>query len=219
MRKEVITYTISTGVLPAIKLKQEEDVLPWVDAMYEGGARIVEVTMTTPGALASLEAIAHKFGNLLYAAAGTVLDAATARSAILAGAGCIVSPATVTEVIETAHRYGAACYIGAFTATECLSALQAGADMVKIFPAALGGPQYMTNLKMVYPEIELIPSGGVSLENAADFIRSGASAISGSRNFFDREMVLRQGPKWITARMTQYIALVAEAKANRKPMP
>ncbi len=219
MRQRVIAYTTNTGVLPAIKLKQQEDILPWVEAMYEGGARVVEVTMTTPGVLASLEAISNKFGDRLHAAAGTVLDAETARSAILAGAACIVSPATVPEVIESAHRYGVACFIGAFTATECLSAIQAGADMVKIFPAALGGPPYMTNLKMVYPEIQLIPSGGVTLENAADFIRAGASAVSGSRNFFDRDAVLRHGSKWITERTAQYIALVAEGKASRKPLP
>jgi 2-dehydro-3-deoxyphosphogluconate aldolase / (4S)-4-hydroxy-2-oxoglutarate aldolase len=97
--------------------------------------------------------------------------------------------------------------------------VQAGADMVKIFPAAVAGPAYMTNLRMVYPEINLIPSGGVSLENAADFIRSGACAVSGARNFFNREAVAREGLVWITDQVAAYIDVVARAKATSEPLP
>ena len=192
-RERAIHRTKSTGVLPAIKLKQDEDIVPYVRAMIDGGARIVEVTMTTPGVLEMFRALAKEFGDDISTAAGTVLDAAAAREAIAAGARVIVSPAVVPEVIATAHRYGAACYAGAFTATECLTAVQAGADMVKIFPAAVAGPAYMTNLRMVYPEINLIPSGGISLDNAADFIRSGACAISGPGRYATRprKMVTR----------------------------
>jgi 2-dehydro-3-deoxyphosphogluconate aldolase/(4S)-4-hydroxy-2-oxoglutarate aldolase len=175
--------------------------------------------MTTPGVLEMFRALAKEFGDEISTAAGTVLDAAAAREAIAAGARVIVSPAVVPEVIATAHRYGAACYAGAFTATECLTAVQAGADMVKIFPAAVAGPAYMTNLRMVYPEINLIPSGGISLDNAADFIRSGASAISGARNFFNREAVAREGLAWITDQVATYIDLVAQAKATAEPLP
>ena len=166
-------------------------------------------------------ALAKEFGDELSLAAGTVLDAAAAREAIAAGARVIVSPAVVPEVIATAHRYGAACYAGAFTATECLTAMQAGADMVKIFPAAVAGPAYMTNLRMVYPEINLIPSGGVSLDNAADFIRSGASAVSGARNFFNREAVAREGLAWITDQVATYIdsSLRPRPPQNRCPEP
>ena len=218
-RERAIHRTRTTGVLPAIKLKQDEDIVPYVRAMVNGGARVVEVTMTTPGALEMFRALAKEFGDEISTAAGTVLDAAAAREAIAAGARVIVSPAVVPEVIATAHRYGAACYAGAFTATECLTAVQAGADMVKIFPAAVAGPAYMTNLRMVYPEINLIPSGGISLDNAADFIRSGASAISGARNFFNREAVAREGLAWITDQVATYIDLVAQAKATAEPLP
>ena len=218
-RERAIHRTKTTGVLPAIKLKQDEDIVPYVRAMIDGGARVVEVTMTTPGVLEMFRALAKEFGDEISTAAGTVLDAAAAREAIAAGARVIVSPAVVPEVIATAHRYGAACYAGAFTATECLTAVQAGADMVKIFPAAVAGPAYMTNLRMVYPEINLIPSGGVSLDNAADFIRSGASAISGARNFFNREAVAREGLAWITDQVVTYIDIVAQAKATAEPLP
>jgi len=218
-RERAIHWTKTTGVLPAIKLKSDEDLIPFVRAMHAGGARVVEITMTTPGALRHFEAIAAEFQGEVLAAAGTVLDATTARLAILAGASVIVSPAVKPEVITTARRYGAACYSGAFTATECLAAMEAGADMVKIFPAALGGPKYMTNLKMVYPEVNLIPSGGISLENAAEFIRCGACAVSGARNFFDRELVNQQGLEWITEQVRKYIEIVAQAKAEGAELP
>jgi 2-dehydro-3-deoxyphosphogluconate aldolase/(4S)-4-hydroxy-2-oxoglutarate aldolase len=218
-RERAISLTRSTGVLPAIKLKADEDVIPFVRAMYEGGARVVEITMTTPGVLEMFRSLSNAFGDEMALAAGTVLDAAAARAAIDAGARVIVSPAVVPEVIAAAHRYGAACFSGAFTATEVLTATQAGADMVKIFPAAVAGPAYMTNLRMVYPEVRLIPSGGVSLDNAAAFIQSGATAISGARNFFDREAVARDGLGWITRQVAMYIDIVAQAKANAGPLP
>jgi 2-dehydro-3-deoxyphosphogluconate aldolase/(4S)-4-hydroxy-2-oxoglutarate aldolase len=97
--------------------------------------------------------------------------------------------------------------------------MQAGADMVKIFPAAVAGPAYMTNLRMVYPEVNLIPSGGISLENAADFIQSGACAVSGARNFFNREVVEREGVAWITQQVATYINIVARARATAGPLP
>jgi 2-dehydro-3-deoxyphosphogluconate aldolase/(4S)-4-hydroxy-2-oxoglutarate aldolase len=219
VREEIVYLTRQTGVLPAMKLKQKENILPYAQAMYDGGARVIEVTMTTPGVLEAFECIAAEFGNRLYLAAGTTLDAATARAAILAGAKVIVSPAVIPEVIATANRYRVACFSGAFTATECLTAMQAGADMVKIFPAALGGPGYMTNLRMVYPEVNLIPSGGISLDNASEFIRCGACAVSGARNFFDREKVAQHGLGWIAEQTARYIQIVAEAKANLRPLP
>jgi 2-dehydro-3-deoxyphosphogluconate aldolase/(4S)-4-hydroxy-2-oxoglutarate aldolase len=219
LAERAIYWTKTTGILPAIKIKADDDVIPYVSAMVEGGARLVEITMTTPGALAHFAAIKAEFGDDVITAAGTVLDAATARAAILAGVGVIVSPTVRPEVIATALRYGAACYSGAFTATECQTAMELGVDMVKIFPAAVAGPKYMTNLKMVFPQINLIPSGGVGLDNAADFIRCGACAISGARNFFDYEMVKKHGASWVTDQVARYIELVAEAKRTTPPLP
>jgi 2-dehydro-3-deoxyphosphogluconate aldolase/(4S)-4-hydroxy-2-oxoglutarate aldolase len=220
LRERAVQWTKETGILPAIKLKfEEEDVIPYIEAMYEGGARVVEITMTTPGVLRHFEAIRDHFGDRVITASGTTLDATSARLAILSGVGVIVSPMLKVELIETAHRYGAACYIGSFTATEILQALEAGADMIKVFPCALAGPKYMTNLKMVYPEINLIPSGGIGLDNAADYIKYGACAISGARNFFDYKMVKEHGLGWITEQVKKYMDLVADAKATMPPLP
>ncbi len=216
-REKVIEQTKNTGILPAIKLKEREDLLPYAQALYDGGARVIEITTTTPGFIEAIQTIAAKFGPELHVGAGTVLDEATARLALLAGASLIVNPALIPSVIALAHRYGAACYSGAFTATESLEAMQAGADMIKIFPAALGGPQYMTNLRMVYPDVNLIPSGGIGLYNAAEFIQCGACAISGARKFVDRDMVRQHGLAWITDQTAKYIQIIAQAKGKADP--
>lgn len=218
-RDEVIHWTRTVGILPAIKLKQSVDLLPYVRALHQAGARVIEITATTPGVLDALRATTAEFGNEIYIGVGTVLDTETARAVIMAGARLIVNPAVIPEVIAMAHRYGVACYSGAFTATECLAAMLAGADMIKIFPAALGGPRYMLNLKMVYPEINLIPSGGISLQDAGEFIKCGACAVSGSRQFVDAEMVKQHGFEWITERTREFIQVVEEARNSPYPLP
>ncbi|MHB8863314.1 MAG: bifunctional 4-hydroxy-2-oxoglutarate aldolase/2-dehydro-3-deoxy-phosphogluconate aldolase [Pirellulaceae bacterium] len=219
-RKEiVIEQTKMTGILPCIKLKKQDDFLRYAQAMYDGGARVIEITMTTPGALAAIESIAQAFEGRLWVAAGTVLDAATAREVILHGGSLIVNPAVIPEVIEVANRYVVPVYSGAFTATECLQAMRAGAAMVKIFPATLGGPKYMTNLRMVFPDLNLIPSGGVNLDNAAEFIRCGACAVSGARTFMNREKIAVEGLGWITRQVARYVELIAEAKQDLPELP
>jgi 2-dehydro-3-deoxyphosphogluconate aldolase / (4S)-4-hydroxy-2-oxoglutarate aldolase len=218
-REEAVYLTKTVGVLPAIKLKDAKDLLPYAQAFIDGGIRVLEVTMTTPGVLDAFRAIKHSFGDKLLLASGTTLDAQAAYAAIQAGASVIVSPAVVPDVIATAKRYQVACFCGAFTATEVLSVMTAGADMVKIFPAALAGPKYMTNLRMVYPEVNLIPSGGIGLDTAGEFIRCGAAAISGARNFYDDEMVKQHGAAWITKQARKYIKIVEEARATAYPLP
>lgn len=218
-REEAVYRTKSTGVLPAIKLKNAADLLPYADAFLEGGISVLEVTMTTPGVLDAFRAIKHAYGDRLLLAAGTTLDATAAYAAIQAGASILVSPAVVPDVIATANRYQVACFCGAFTATEVLQAMTAGADMVKIFPAALAGPAYMTNLRMVYPEVNLVPSGGINLETAGEFIRCGAAAISGARNFFDYQAVQEHGALWVTEQARKYVDIVAKARETAYPLP
>jgi len=219
LKEIIIEKTKETGVLPCIKLHAKDDFIAYAQAMYDGGARVLEVTMTTPGVLEAIEAISKEFKDKLWVAAGTVLDVTSAREVILHGGSLIVNPCVIPDVIALANRYLVPVYSGAFTATECLAAMQAGASMVKIFPAQLGGPKYMTNLKMVFPEINLIPSGGVSLENAAEFIRCGACAVSGARTFMDREKIAEQGIGWIAKQVARYVAVIAEARKNLPELP
>lgn len=219
MREEAVRLTKETGLLPAMKLNKKMDVKPYLQAMYDSGVRIVEITSTSVNAYELYEELSEYFNGKLFIAAGTVLDAISAREIIKLGVKVIVSPAFVPEVIATSHRYGVACYAGAFTATECLQVMQHGADMVKIFPAALGGAKYMSNLKMVYPQINLIPSGGINKDTAAEFIKCGACAISGARNFFDVEMVNKHGVEWVSQQISEYINIVAKAKREAYPLP
>lgn len=212
-RKEfVIAQTKACGILPCIKLHEKSDFISYAQAMYDGGARILEVTMTTPGVLEAIEAISSHFGDKLLVAAGTVLDAASAREVLLHGGSCIVNPCVIPDVINVANRYNAPVYSGAFSATEVFQAMQAGASMVKIFPGALGGAKYMTNLRMVFPEVNLIPSGGINLDNAADFIRCGACAVSGARVFMDEAHIREDGLQWITQQVRRFVSVIADAK-------
>lgn len=219
IKELVIEKTKQTGVLPCIKLKEKDDFLSYAQAMYDGGARVLEVTMTTPGALEAIETISNAFKDKLYVAAGTVLDVTAAREVILHGGSLIVNPCVIPDVIDLANRYQIPVYSGAFTATECFHAMRAGASMVKIFPGGLGGPKYMTNLKMVFPEINLIPSGGITPENAAEFIKYGACAVSGARTFMDREKISTEGIGWITMQVAKFIEIVGNAKKNLPELP
>lgn len=219
LKEYVIQQTKSTGILPCIKLHEKEDYIAYAQAMYDGGARVLEVTMTTPGALEAIEAISNHFGDEMLVAAGTVLDAASAREVILHGGSILVNPCVIEDVIDVANRYNVPVFSGAFTATEVFTAMRKGASMVKIFPGALGGPKYMTNLKMVFPEVNLIPSGGITPENAAEFIRCGACAVSGARTFMDFDKIRKEGLVSITRQVKTFIDIIAEAKKDIPRIP
>ena len=219
LKEKVISYTKETGILPCIKLHKKDDYIAYAQAMYDGGARVIEVTMTTPGVLEAIEAISGHFGDKLLVAAGTVLDPASAREVILHGGSIIVNPCVIDDVIDLANRYNVPVFSGAFSATEVFNAMRAGATMVKIFPGALGGPKYMTNLKMVFPEVNLIPSGGINPENAGEFIRCGACAVSGARTFMDFDKIEREGLVSVTNQVKKFIDIIAEAKKNVPIIP
>ena len=219
LKEKVISYTKETGILPCIKLHHKDDYIAYAQAMYDGGARVIEVTMTTPGVLEAIEAISDHFGDKLLVAADTVLDPTSAREVILHGGSIIVNPCVIEDVIDLANRYNVPVFSGAFSATEVFNAMRAGATMVKIFPGALGGPKYMTNLKMVFPEVNLIPSGGITPENAGEFIRCGACAVSGARTFMDFEKIEREGLISVTNQVKKFIDIIAEAKKNVPIIP
>ncbi|MCL2813649.1 MAG: bifunctional 4-hydroxy-2-oxoglutarate aldolase/2-dehydro-3-deoxy-phosphogluconate aldolase [Oscillospiraceae bacterium] len=222
IKEKAIEAIKTTGVLPCVKLHEKGDFVGYAKAMYDGGARAVEITMTTPGVLEAIAAISGYFkdhDDKLYVAAGTVLDAPSAREVILHGGSVLVNPCVIPEVIDMGLRYGVPVLSGAFTATECFNAMRAGASMVKIFPGALGGPEYMTNLKMVFPSLDLIPSGGITPENAGDFIKCGACAVSGARTFMDMEKIEQYGIEWVTKQVKKFIDIIKEAKKHINVIP
>lgn len=219
LKEYVIEQTKSTGILPCIKLHKKDDYIAYAQAMYDGGARVLEVTMTTPGVLEAIEAISSHFGDKLLVAAGTVLDPTSAREVIMHGGSIIVNPCVIEDVIDVANRYNVPVFSGAFSATEVFTAMRKGATMVKIFPGALGGPKYMTNLKMVFPDVNLIPSGGITPDNAADFIKCGACAVSGARTFMDFEKIEKEGLVSVTNQVKKFIDIIAEAKKDLPIIP
>jgi len=214
-KSEVLKHIAETGVVPVVRAASADEAMRVVDAIKEGGISILEITMTVPGALAVIEEVAKRFGNEVMVGAGTVLDAETARACVLSGAQFIVSPALNLETIELCRRYSIAVMPGALTPTEVLAAWQAGADMVKVFPCnAMGGASYLKSLKAPFPQVELIPTGGVSLKTAADFIRAGASALGVGSDLVDTKAIRAGESEKVTQAARAYLEAVREARAS-----
>jgi 2-dehydro-3-deoxyphosphogluconate aldolase/(4S)-4-hydroxy-2-oxoglutarate aldolase len=166
------------GVIAIMRAKSSDQLLSAAEAILAGGVNAIEVTMTTPGALKVVSEARERFGTEVIFGVGSVLDPETARAAILAGAQFIVGPTLDVEMIKLCKRYSVPVVPGALTPTEILTAWEAGADMVKIFPASLGGPAYFKAVKAPLPQVKLVPVGGVNLDTTADFIRSGAYVVA-----------------------------------------
>ncbi|MHC1781359.1 MAG: bifunctional 4-hydroxy-2-oxoglutarate aldolase/2-dehydro-3-deoxy-phosphogluconate aldolase [Anaerolineaceae bacterium] len=168
---------IEMGVVAIMRAKSSEQLIEAAEAVRAGGINAIEVTMTTPGALAVIEKAVAKFGKEVLFGAGSVLDPESARSAILAGAQFIVCPTFKPETIEICKRYAVPVMPGAYTPTEILSAWEAGADIVKIFPASVGGPAYIKALKGPLPHIRMAAVGGVDLTTITDFFNAGVDMV------------------------------------------
>ena len=178
-REKVLAHISGIGLVPIVRAPSPEDGLQAAEAIVASGIGIAEITMTVPNAIHVLERLADRYGDKVLLGAGTILDTETCRAALLAGAQFIVTPALDTRVIEMARRYSKPCIPGALTPTEVLTAWQAGADWVKIFPCGpVGGPSYIKALKGPFPQIEFIPTGGVNLETTPEFIKAGAAAVA-----------------------------------------
>jgi 2-dehydro-3-deoxyphosphogluconate aldolase/(4S)-4-hydroxy-2-oxoglutarate aldolase len=172
-RTELLQTLEAQGAIAVLRLEDPSRLRAVVNALADGGVRAVEITMTMPGALEALRTL----GEPILAGAGSVLDAETARLAILAGARFVVAPTFAPELIEMCHRYDVLAIPGAFTPTEILAAWQAGADLVKLFPAGRLGPAYLKDLRGPLPQVRLLPTGGVSADNAAAYLAAGAVAV------------------------------------------
>ena len=215
MNKHDVLATIrEVGLVPVIRAESPEAAGRAIDAIRAGGVPILEITMTVPGAVGLIEEMARKYGKDAVVGAGTVLDPETARACILAGAQFVVSPSLNLETIACCRRYGVAVLPGALTPTEVVAAWQAGADMVKVFPAgALGGASYIKALKAPLPQIDLVPTGGVSLKTAADFIKAGATALGVGADLVDTQALASGQAGEITRKAREFVALVKAARA------
>lgn len=192
-RDKALEKIRSVGLVPIVRAPSADDASRAAEAILRADIGIAEVTMTVPNAIRVMESVTAKHGENVLLGAGTVLDPETCRAAILAGAEFIVTPALNVAVIEMARRYSKPCFPGALTPTEALAAWQAGADMVKIFPCGpIGGPKYIKALKGPLPQIEFVPTGGVTLATVPEYIKAGASAVAVGSELLDLK-ALREG--------------------------
>ncbi len=216
MDRAAITASVeAAGVVAVIRLRDASALRAVVDALAEGGVRALEVTMTVPGAIRLIGELAPALPPDVLLGAGTVLDAATARAAVDAGARFVVSPVFRPEVLAACHEAGAAAMPGCFSPTEILTAWEAGADVVKVFPATALGPGYFRDLRGPFPQLRLMPTGGVSLANAGEWIRAGAVAIGVGTALVDAEAVGARRFGEITESARQFVAAVAAARSTR----
>jgi 2-dehydro-3-deoxyphosphogluconate aldolase/(4S)-4-hydroxy-2-oxoglutarate aldolase len=210
---DVTTRIIETGLIPVVRAESSDIAMRAIDAIKEGGISVLEITMTVPGAIRVIEEVVRRFGEDAIVGAGTVLDAETARACILAGAQFIVSPALDLDTISCCRRYSIPVMPGAMTPSEVVTAWKAGADFVKVFPAnAVGGASYIKALKAPLPQVELVPTGGVSLKTAADFIKAGAAALGVGADLVDTAALRNGEDKVISARAKQFIEIVKSAR-------
>lgn len=215
-KANVIKWIKDIGVVPVVRASSSDEAMRAIEAIKEGGVSVLEITMTVPGAIRVMEEVSARFGNEVLVGAGTVLDAETARACILAGAQFVVSPALDLNTISCCRRYGIAVMPGALTPTEVVQAWTAGADMVKVFPAnALGGASYIKALKAPLPQVDIIPTGGVSLKTAVDFIEAGASALGVGSDLVDVKAIREGNASIITERARQFREIVEEARKNK----
>ncbi len=209
---EIMQRLRELAVVPIIRVASAEIALQVASAIVRGGINCLEITMTVPNAIEAIEKVADEYGDQVILGAGTVLDPETARSCMLAGAQFFVTPSLNLKTVEMARRYSRPVFPGALTPTEILTAWEAGADGVKVFPcSAMGGAKYIKALKAPFPQIELIPTGGVNLESLADFLHAGSTAVGVGSELVDSKVSLET----VTERARQFAAIVAKHKATQ----
>lgn len=216
-KQTILSSIIDIGIVPVVRTSSAESAIKAIEAIYEGGIRAAEITMTVPGAVRALEKVADQFGDKIVLGAGTVLDPETARVCMLAGAEFFVTPALKLATIEMARRYSKVVMPGALTPTEVLTAWEAGADIVKVFPCGnVGGAKYIKALKAPFPQIEMVPTGGVNLETAGEFLKAGACAVAVGGELVDAKTIREGRYEVFTERAQKYLAVIAKAREEMK---
>lgn len=202
-----------TGVVAVIRTQDGGELVSICEALVAGGVLAVEITMTSPGALEAIYQASKVLGGKAIIGAGSVLDGETARAALLAGADFLVSPVLRQDVITMAKRYGKIVIPGAFSPTEILSAWEAGADVVKVFPATKLGPEFFKDIRGPLPQVKLTPTGGVNLGNLGQFLQAGAVFVGVGSALVNRDIVARRDWADLSVLAAQYIAAVKQARA------
>ncbi|MBA7689319.1 hypothetical protein ES703_97825 [subsurface metagenome] len=205
---------VNCGVVAIIRVASAQEAVEVCGAIAKGGVKPIEITMTVPGAIDAIKELKGAAEDKVLLGAGTVLDPETARAVILAGAEFVVCPTLNLEVIEVCRRYSKVVIPGAFTPTEILTAWEAGADIVKVFPATVGGPRYLRDIRGPLPQIRLMPTGGVNVDNTPDFIKAGAVAVAAGTSLVDKKAVSERKYDIITENAKKFIEAVKLARTG-----
>lgn len=209
-KADVLLHLRESGIIPVLRADNDNDAIRLVEAMAAGGVDVVELTLTVPGALSLLPRLRREYPSILWGA-GTVLDPETARLCILEGAQFIVSPSLNKGTIEMCQRYSTVVLPGALTPTEIVNAWQAGADVVKVFPAnSMGGASYLRSIRAPLPNVQMIPTGGVSVLNALELLHAGAFALGVGADLVDVAAIRAGDPHRVTEKARQYRNLVRQ---------
>jgi 2-dehydro-3-deoxyphosphogluconate aldolase/(4S)-4-hydroxy-2-oxoglutarate aldolase len=209
-----LRHVLDVGIVAVVRSPDSEQLVEVARALADGGVTVVEITMSVPNALDVLRQVRHALGDRVLLGAGTVLDAETARAVLLAGAEYIVAPTVNLDVIRLCQRYDKLVMPGAFTPTEILSAWEAGADIVKVFPAEVVGPAFFKALRGPLPQVRLMPTGGVDLNTAASFIKAGACCLGVGGQLVEAKAVAKRNFDHIRDLARQYTAIVKRARSE-----
>jgi 2-dehydro-3-deoxyphosphogluconate aldolase / (4S)-4-hydroxy-2-oxoglutarate aldolase len=212
MSDKTVARLREIGIIPIIRAASADVAMPVAEALLQAGLPVVEITLTVPDAIGAIRAVAKRLAGKMLVGAGTVTDAETAKRAVDAGAEFIVSPCLVREVIEAAHKVNVAVLPGALTPGEVFEAHRLGGDMVKVFPVqSVGGAAYLRALRGPFPDIPLVPTGGVTLENIAELFTAGAAAVGVGTELISKEALARHDYAAIGALARQFLARRPEA--------
>jgi 2-dehydro-3-deoxyphosphogluconate aldolase/(4S)-4-hydroxy-2-oxoglutarate aldolase len=207
-----LNRVLSSGIVAVIRAPSGEVLGDAAEALLAGGVDCMEITFTVPKALRVLEMVADRLGDKVLLGAGTVLDPETARAALLAGARFIVAPTVNLRTIELCKRYTALVMPGAFSPTEILTAWEAGADIVKVFPSEITGPAYLKAVRAPLPQVRLMPTGGVNLQTAAEFLKAGACALGIGGSLVSAEAIKNRDWASIESLAKQYVGIVRQMR-------
>jgi 2-dehydro-3-deoxyphosphogluconate aldolase / (4S)-4-hydroxy-2-oxoglutarate aldolase len=213
-KEQVLTRMGETGVVAVIRAKSKDQLTGIAEALLEGGVPSIEVTMSTPKAIAGIEMLADKLGDKALVGVGTVIDPATARDAIAAGAQFVVSPVTDPEIIATTIRYGKVMVPGAFTPTEILRAWTLGGDVIKVFPSTALGPQFFKDILAPLPQLRLTPTGGVELKNVGEWIKAGAVCVGVGSALVTKDALANNDWASITRNAKAFIDAIKAARGK-----
>jgi 2-dehydro-3-deoxyphosphogluconate aldolase/(4S)-4-hydroxy-2-oxoglutarate aldolase len=205
---------IDTGIVAVIRASSSSELIDVIAALNAGGVRAIEVTMTTPNALDVIKETTERFGSDVLVGVGSVLDAETARMAMLAGAQFVVGPILNLDMIRICNRYDKIVIPGAFTPTEILAAWEAGADVVKVFPATKLGPSFFKDVLGPLPQVRLTPTGGVTIETAPEFIKAGAVFVGAGTALVDKKAVAERRFDVITQTAERFISAIKSARSS-----